>query len=36
LLLAAWGTADQDITGDDTTDGVDLGIMLASWGPCAD
>ncbi|MCA9285210.1 MAG: hypothetical protein KDA22_08360 [Phycisphaerales bacterium] len=36
LLLAAWGSANQDADLDDSgmVDGADLGLMLAGWGPC--
>ena len=38
LLLAAWGTANQqvDLTGDGQVDGNDMAVLLAGWGTCAD
>jgi len=34
ILLGAWGTSAQDISGDGLTDAVDLGILLGAWGAC--
>lgn len=33
-LLAAWQTEGGDLNGDGTTNGADLGMLLASWGVC--
>jgi len=36
LMLAQWGGAgDADLDSSGAVDGVDLGLLLAAWGPCA-
>ena len=34
LLIAGWGTASGDVTGDDLTTMDDLLLVLMSWGAC--
>ena len=34
MLLSEWSKAGGDLTGDGTTDGADLAILLAGWGVC--
>ncbi len=34
-LIAALTPAAADLNGDGVVDGLDLGVLLASWGPCA-
>jgi hypothetical protein len=34
-MLGSWGRpSDFDFNGDGTTNGADLAIALAAWGPC--
>lgn len=34
ILLASWGTDENDIDGSGVVDGADLVQVLSSWGPC--
>jgi subtilisin family serine protease len=34
ILLASWGTNQNDINGDGFVDGSDLGMLLSAWGAC--
>jgi outer membrane receptor protein involved in Fe transport len=35
LVLAFWGTPEQDIDGDGFTNAADLSLVLAYWGGCS-
>jgi hypothetical protein len=34
MLLFRWASPAGDLTGDGITNGADLGVLLAAWGPC--
>jgi hypothetical protein len=35
LMLGSWGQASAfDYNGDGVTDGADMAVILAAWGPC--
>jgi subtilisin family serine protease len=34
ILLASWGTSQNDMNGDGFVDGSDLGMLLSAWGTC--
>jgi hypothetical protein len=33
--LGCWGACIADLDGDGSVGGLDLGVMLAAWGPCS-